>query len=254
MIRTLALLAVVLGSTARAQAVAYPPTPNDPLDLDGLSVDNLRAHELDAGVVWTHLVGNPDGGRVQVVTHGVALAPAALPTYCDATSGAYLTAIISDIRADGGIEVTPVWCDGQYLRGLADAIPFAAISEAAGSGLAAGERWLTLSAGPFSGELWWCTFDVRAGGNGAGSYTVLLKQGATTLCQSPAISCTATGILWDGDPRVGVGNGPCTSNKIQARPADAGIADYNVNATFSTGCSQNPRGRLLCWARRQAIQ
>lgn len=253
MIRALVLLAVVLGLVARAQGVAYPPTPNDPLDLDGLSVDNLRAHEVDAGVVWTHLLGNPDGGRVQVVTHGVALQPAALPTACSSITGAYLTSIVSDLRPDGGLELTPAWCDSQNLRALTDAIPFAANSEAAGAGLAAGQSWLTVSVGPFSGEIWWCTFDVRAGGNGGGTYTVRISQGATVLCESPAIACTATDILWDGDPRPGVGHGPCAANRIQPRPADGGT-NYTVRASFSSGCSQNPRGRLLCWARRQAIQ
>lgn len=250
--RTLLAL-LLLGSTASAQGVAYPPTPNDPLDLDGLSVDMLRAREVDAGVVWTHQLGNPNGGRVQVVAHGVTLQPAALPTSCGATTGSYLTSVVSDVRPDGGLEVTPVWCDGQNLRSLTDAIPFAALSEAAGVGLATGQNWLAVSVGPFTGELWWCTFDVRAGGLGGGSYTVRISQGATVLCESPASACTATGIRWDGDPRSGVGHGPCLANKILARPEDGGT-NYMVTATFTGTCAQNPRGRLLCWARRQAIQ
>lgn len=253
MIRTLTLLAVAFSGSALGQAVAYPPTPNDPLDLDGLSVDNLRAHEVDAGVVWTHLLGNPDGGRVQVVTHGIALTSVSLPTACSSTTGAYLTSVVGDVRPDGGIEVVPVWCDTQNVRSLPDAIPFAANSEAAGTGLAAGEAWLSASTGPFGGELWWCTFHVRSGGNGAGTYTVRVSQGGTTLCESPTLACTATGVVWDGDPRTGVANGPCGANRILPRPADGGT-NYLVSVTFTAGCSQNPRGRLLCWARRQAIQ
>lgn len=73
MIRASLLLVVLLGSGAFAQAVAYPPTPNDPLDLDGLSVYHLRAYELDAGIVWTPAIGNPDGGVLVFNGSGVRL-------------------------------------------------------------------------------------------------------------------------------------------------------------------------------------
>lgn len=201
--------------------------------------------------------GAVDGGIVGMNGKGLDIPVETLPTACNSTTGPYMSRLVAETRPDGGFEHVPFWCDSQDYRSMVPLLSYSASSaDPGGSGYAAGNRWLTTNPGISGGELWYCTYDVAptGGGVGPGTYTVQVKQGATVLCESPAISCTATGIVWDGDPRPGTGNGPCGANYVIPRPAGSAPTNYVVNASFSAGCTSLPVGNLSCYSRRLTLQ
>lgn len=159
---------------------------------------------------------------------------------CDASSSRTFTSFRTGAPyIDGGTEDLPAWCDGSEWRSLLAALPLTFVG--VGSDIDTGDKIGEMNPGTSGGALWYCSASNQAPGQGAGTFKIQIKQGSTILCQSSNISCTvaAGSTIWDGDPRGGTGDGPCTANWFTPRAAAGSASDYNVYAVVVGTCSAN---------------
>lgn len=226
------------------------------LDAGTLRAGSIVSGDIDAGVVTATAlrspsVGNGDGGFLAFTGAGVGLAVAASVGTCNQASAGKISFIAVDVY-DGGYEFLPFLCDGVWERPFFEPTVVAFTTEAGGGGLTAGDSMAAINPGQGGAEVWYGFFDAHNAGTGGGTYRIAVVQNGVTLCQSPVINCTATGVVWDGDPRPGTGNGPCADNHMMARPAGGGTVHLAevVFVAGAPGCSNYPKGHGTVTVRR----